>query len=387
VEPTSSASVVGEPLRIALCITELEVGGAERCLVELATRIDRAKFSPVVYALSPQPGLGVRSLLPQLEKAGIETHFLGASGVRHLPGAIRNLAKHLKRQRPVVLQSFLFHANFVSRFAARLAGVPHVFSGVRVAERGLAWHLWLDRASRGLVERYVCVSAAVADFSRTRLGLSEHQVVVIPNGIDGERLASAEAVDLTTLGLPSGRRAVTYVGRLEAQKGVADLIANSPAWLGRLPDHDLLVVGTGPLEKELRTLSERLAVAPRIQFTGWRPDVPEILKASDLVVLPSKWEGMPNVVLEAMAAGRPVVSSDVEGVRELLGGAADEQVVPVGNSGDFAARIVTLLSDDQIRADVANRNLLRSKEFGLSSMVRAYERLFAESASAAMPNH
>ncbi|HVX12517.1 MAG TPA: glycosyltransferase [Pirellulales bacterium] len=384
-EQPSSASEVGEPLRIALCITELEVGGAERCLVELASRIDRSRFLPVVYALSPPPGPGVRSLLPQLEQAGVETHFLGASGVRHLPGAIRNLAKLLKRQRPIVLQSFLFHANFVSRFAARLAGVPHVFSGVRVAERGIAWHLWLDRISRGLVERYVCVSGAVADFSRARLGLSEHQVVVIPNGIDAGRFASAEALDLTTLGLPAGRRAVTYIGRLEMQKGVTDLIEHSRLWLDRLPEHDLLIVGTGPLENELRAISERLAIAARVYFAGWRADVPEILKASDLVVLPSRWEGMPNVVLEAMAAGRPVVSTDVEGVRDLLGDASARQIVPVGNSAELAARIVSLVSDGRVLGEISSLNLSRSKEFGLEAMVRSYERLFAESAAAAAP--
>ena len=369
---------LGEPLRVALSITELEIGGAERCLVELATRIDRRRFAPVVYALSPRPTPEDRSLLPQLEVAGIETHFLGAFGTRHFPAAVTRLTKLLNQQRPAVLQSFLFHANFVSRWAAWRADVPHVLSGVRVAERGVAWHLWLDRATRGLVERYVCVSRAVADFSRSRLCLPEERVVVIPNGIDCERFASAGPIDLISLGLPAGRRAVTYVGRLETQKGVAELIEHSPWWLKRLPEHDLLIVGGGSLDRELRSLTERLGVASRVHFVGWRPDVPEILKASDLVVLPSRWEGMPNVILEVMAAGRAVVSTDVEGVRELLGDGATEQIVTRADYRQLAERIAALATDDSERQRLAAHNLIRSKEFGWETMVGAYERLFLD---------
>jgi glycosyltransferase involved in cell wall biosynthesis len=366
-----------------LCITELDIGGAERCLVELATRLDRRQFTPVVYALSPPPTPGQRSFLPQLEAAGIETHFLGATGSRHLPAAVSRLTKLLRRQQPEVLQSFLFHANFVGRWAAWRAGVPRVLSGVRVAEQGVGWHVWLDRTTSRLVDRYVCVSQAVADFSRSRLGLPEDRFVVIPNGIDVERFAAATPTDLARLGLPAGRRAVTYVGRLEPQKGVAELVEHAPSWLERLPGHDLLMVGAGPMETPLRALAGRLGVSSRIHFTGWRPDVAEILRASDLFVLPSRWEGMPNVILEAMAAGRAVVSTDVEGVRELLGDAAAEQVVPRGDYGSLATRISTLAADAGALSRLGATNQRRAPEFAWDKMVRAYEKLFLDLTDAA----
>jgi glycosyltransferase involved in cell wall biosynthesis len=374
---------VERPLRLALCITELDIGGAERCLVELATRLDRGRFVPVVYALSPRPEPDQRSLLPRLEAAGIETYFLGATGAWHLPAAISQLTRLLRRQRPGLLQSFLFHAGFVGRCAAWRAGVPVVLSGVRVAEQGVWWHVRLDRLTSRLVDRYVCVSQAVASFSRSRLGLPEDRFVVVPNGIDVERFAGASAVDLVGLGLPAGRRAVTYVGRLETQKGVAELVESAPPWLEKLPAHDLVVVGAGPMERQLRALSDGLGVSSRVHFAGWRADVAEILKASDLLVLPSRWEGMPNVILEAMAAGRAVVSTDVEGVRELLGEDATAQVVPRGDYGAFAARIAALAADNGALERLGAANQRRAEQFSWDRMVRAYEKLFWDLTDAA----
>jgi len=368
------------PLRIALAITELDVGGAERCLVELATRIDRRRFAPVVYALSPRPAPERRSLLPLLEAAGVETHFLGAQRAWQVAAVVRKLAGLLRRQRPDVLQTFLFHANFVGRWAAWLADVPHVYCGVRVAERGARWHLWLDRATGRLVDRYVCVSRAVADFSRAQLHLPEDRVVVIPNGVDFERWATAAAADLAAIGFARERRAVTYVGRLEPQKGVAELIEHSPLWLERLPRHDLLIVGTGPMDARLKSLADRIGVASRIHFAGWRSDVPEILKASDLLVLPSRWEGMPNVVLEAMAAGRVVAGTDAEGMRELLGEAAGDQLVERGDYRALAERIAILAADGTALRRLGDANSLIAKDFRLEGMVAAYERLFWETA-------
>ena len=113
------------------------------------------------------------------------------------------------------------------------------------------------------------------------------------------------------------------------------LIETAPAWLERLPNCDLLVVGEGPLRRPLEATCQAKGIAGRVHFAGWRTDVPEILAATDLLVLPSAWEGMPNVVLEAMASRRPVVASDVEGVRELLGAAAPQQTVRYGDAQDL----------------------------------------------------
>ncbi len=319
-------------LDIALCITDLQVGGAERCLVELATRLDRHRFRPVVYCLGPRPEAEDNSCVPALEAAQIEVHCLGARGSWEVFRVLRRLTRRLlAAQQPQLLQTFLFHANILGRIAARQSVVRTVVSGIRVAHRNKRWHLWLDWLTDCLVDRHVCVSRSVARFAESRAGLPAEKMVVIPNGVDLQRYPAERPADLRSFGISAGRRVVTCVGRLERQKGVAWLIDSAGVWLGRLPDCDLLLVGEGPQRGLVERMCRRRGLSERIHFAGWRADVPEILAASDLLVLPSAWEGMPNAVLEAMASHLPVVATDVEGVRELLGPAAEDQTVQPGS--------------------------------------------------------
>jgi glycosyltransferase involved in cell wall biosynthesis len=295
-----------------------------------------------------------------------------------LPIALWHLTALLREQKPDVVQTFLFHANIVGRFAARLAGVGVVVSGIRVAERGSRWHLRVDRWTQGLVARHVCVSQAVAQFSASEGGLPPEKLVVIPNAIDATRFPDPQPADLRLLGVPDGREVVTYVGRLERQKGLHGLIESASEWLGALGSHDLLLVGDGPDAMPLKQRCRELGIADRVHFAGWRADVPAVLAASRLLVLPSRWEGMPNAVLEAMASGLPVVAMDVEGVRELLGGAADEQVAQPLNWQAFTSRILSLVQDHQRAARLGAANCRRATEvFSLNRSVTAYEDLWA----------
>ena len=129
--------------------------------------------------------------------------------------------------------------------------------------------------------------------------------------------------------MPAGRDVVTCIGRLDRQKGLDWLLETAAIWLPQLPRCDLLLVGQGPERRKLEAQCRGLGIGDRVHFAGWRPDVAEILAASRLLVLPSAWEGMPNVVLEAMAAGLPVVATDVEGVRELLGAGCRRTSCPI----------------------------------------------------------
>jgi len=364
-------------MRVALCITDLDVGGAERTLVELATRLNPTPWEPVVYCLQPRPPSDEASCVPPLEAAGIPVHCLGARRGWHVPGALRRLQRLLAEQKPDVVQTFLFHANVIGRIAARRAGVRHVVSGLRVAERHKRWHLWGDRLTAGLVDRHVCVSRAVARFSAEHARLPADRLVVIPNGIDPDRYPAARRADLSSCGLPAGRRAVTYVGRLDRQKGVRWLVESAPRWLERLPDSDLLLVGKGPEQRALEAACRRRGIADRVHLAGWRSDVPEILAASELLVLPSMWEGMPNVVLQAMAGRLPVLATDVEGVRELLGPAADAQVVRYGDTQAFAEKLVALLSNPSLASELGHQNRQRvADRFSLARMVAAYQEVW-----------
>ena len=250
-------------------------------------------------------------------------------------------------------------------------------SAIRVAEPR-RWHLWADRLTAGSVDRYVCVSEAVARFSAAQGGLPAKKLVVIPNGIDADQFSARSAAEPAALGSPVGRRLVTYVGRLDRQKGVRWLVEAAAGWLGRLPDCDLLLVGEGPERRRLERLCGKQGISDRVRFAGWRSDVAEILAGSQLLVLPSRWEGMPNVVLQAMASRLPVLASDVEGVRELLGPDSEPQTVRYGDSDALVEKIVRLMSDREFAGELGARNRQRARqEFTIERVVTAYEGLWA----------
>jgi glycosyltransferase involved in cell wall biosynthesis len=149
--------------------------------------------------------------------------------------------------------------------------------------------------------------------------------------------------------------------------------------LQQLPNHDLLIVGEGAQQSALVQLAGKLGIAHRVHFALWRADIPEILASSELLVLPSRWEGMPNVVLEAMAAGKPVVATAVEGVAEVLGERAADQIVAIGDMNAFADRVRQVAQSPQLAEDLGKSNRERVlREFSLQQMVARYERIFAE---------
>jgi starch synthase (maltosyl-transferring) len=279
-------------------------------------------------------------------------------------------------QQPTIVQTFLFHANIVGTLAARFRPRPVLVHGMRVADPA-RWRLAAERWLNRRVDRVACVSQSVADFYAARGRIPTDKLVVVSNGIDVGAVDDAFVADLREIGVPAGHGAITFVGRLHAQKGLDWLLSMMPRLLTQQTDIDLVLVGQGPERKRLESLAGSLGVADRVHFAGWRSDVSSILRASRLLVLPSRWEGMPNVVLEAMAAGTPVVSTRAEGVVELLGDAASQQTAAVGDDEDFVRKLVFLLDNPTAAGEIGQRNRQRVAEcFSLDRMVESYQQLY-----------
>lgn len=372
---SGSSTIAATP--IALLITGLEVGGAEQAFTNLAVGLAERGFVPKVYALRPRPPVGEDRLVRKVESAGIPCEFFGARSALGAPLTLRRLTAAWRRDRPQLVQSFLHHANLLGRFAARRAGVARMVCGVRVAERRGRTRLWLDRVTSDRVDHYVCVSQDVAEFSRREGGLPADRLSVIPNGVDVDRFAQAEPIDLRELGVPTGRRAIVCVGRLDEQKRSSWLVEQSPLLFETLPRHDLVFVGDGPQRQIIHETCTRLGVVDRVHLVGRRDDVPRVLRACDLLILPSAWEGMPNVVLEAMAAGLPVVATQVEGVRELLGPRVDEQTITIGDEKALFSKVLSLVGDSPRAGDIGAANQRRARDFfSLPAMFDAYASLY-----------
>jgi len=374
------------PHRIALCITELDVGGgAERFLVELATRLDKKQFQPAVYCLGPRPIGPGEKLTDKLAGANVPACFFGARGIRDAWRVLRQLRSELSRQRPALVQTFLWHANVLGPLSAREMFVDEadkirvpIVTGLRVAEPARRWRRPLERWAGRWAARHVAVSEGVARFAREQIGLAAEKIAVIPGGVDVERFP-APPVDPRSIGLRHGRRFLLFVGRLDSQdqKGASKLIEHAPALLKELEEHDLVMVGDGPMSEPLRRRTAELGLQDRVHWLGWRSDLPGILAAADLLVAPSRWEGMSNVVLEAMASGKPIVAQAAEGILELL---ADEpqQIVPPSDWLGFVDRIVAIAADIglQTRLGEINRRRVESN-FRLDQAIMSYERLYS----------
>ncbi len=365
-------------VRIALATTELGVGGAERCLAQLATGLDPQRFAPEVYALSPPPDPSRRGLVELLERSSIPVHFLNARNPWHFRHAISALGKMFQVQSPQIVQCFLFHANIIGTLAARRARVPIIVHGVRVADPR-RWRHWLDRIAVRYATRIVCVSRSVAEFTRQRSRPDREKIVVIPNGVDLRRLDQSDKILLGSLGIPPGRQVIACVARLDRQKGLDWLLQSAPQFLNALPNCDLVIVGDGGDADSLRSLVREMGIVDRVHLVGWQPNVPGILKSSAAFVLPSRWEGMPNALLEAMGCGLPVIATRVEGVDEVVGCHVAQQLVAYGDTEALVNRLIEAISNPSLARQLGDDNRRHVVEnFTIDRMIQAYDRLYLQ---------
>lgn len=354
--------------RIAFCITELDPGGAEGQFVRLVTSIDRRLFEPEVVCLS-----GRGELMEPLEDAGLPVTCLEARHRLDL-SVVARLSRHFRRSQPDLVQTFLFHANIAGRLAARQAGVRRVVSGIRVAERR-RWHLWCDRLTDRFVDRHVCVSQAVATYVANVGKLPAEKLVVIPNALDAARFAAVPRADLNEFGIDSSSPVILFVGRLDVQKRPGLLLDAFRILSTEIPEARLMIVGTGPLAGSLKKRASDLG--GRVVFAGYRRDVPALMKASTCLALPSLWEGMPNVVLEAMALGTPVIAANVEGISELLRDRTLGTVVHVASPVAWSTALQAVLADPaKSSSEARTAQKIVSKEFTLDRMSSAYSELY-----------
>jgi glycosyltransferase involved in cell wall biosynthesis len=359
------------PIPIGFAITELDPGGAERAFTQLVTRLDRQEWSPHVYCLSGHGELGTT-----IESAGIPVTYLEASG-RWDFGLIGRFAKALKRVQPKLLQTFLHHANIAGRFAAKRAGVSKVICGIRVAEERSRWRLRIDRWTQRYVTSNVCVSPSVAEFSEYVGGIPSEKLEVIPNGVEFDLFANATAIDWTTVGLPGNARVILVVGRLEIQKHPELALFACEPLFAENPDLHVVYAGVGSDRDMVEHFVAHKKLTTRVHLLGRRDDVPRLMKGSALLLHVSSWEGAPNVILEAVASGLPVICSDNPGNRDALRGGKWGTMIDSLDPKTFTDAIRSHLESPQHLHELAlTAQQQISQDLTWGKMVTAYTELY-----------
>ena len=372
-----------EPLRVYKFVTRFDVGGTEMQVLGLAEQFDPLLF-PLTFGCMRRKGPIEREYGDRgwsISEYPIERFASLGAGRQML-----RLARELHVLKPQVMHSYNFYANVFSIPAARIAGVPCIVASIRdmgvyLTPMQMRVQRWVCR----LADRVVVNAEAVRNWLIDN-GYEAGNIKVIKNGARTAASYPGESRSRirSELGIPVGAKVVMMVSRLNPQKGVEYLLASAPEILQRIPDAWFVVVGDivfGSRAQEeaysqlLASRVRELGVANRVVFTGLRRDVPELLAAADLAVLPSLSEGLPNAVIEAMATGLPVVATKVGGIPELIQQGRSGLLVPPGDTNALAESITTVLSKPFL-----------SKRLGEAARIRiqtgfSFEKMFQETVS------
>jgi len=358
-------------------------------IVSLVVAAVQEGYEVDVLATNPQ-------FCSEVEAAGgraIKHNFVRRqiSPVRDAVGLLQ-LAWWLRKQSYDVVQTHTSKGGIVGRAAARIAGRSRVMHTVH----GYAFHGASSLVARKAVVRLERLGARWCDLlvtvseSHREQTLREriappHKVIAIANGVPAPRLFSVDEVAelRSTLGVGEPGKLVVYCGRLAPQKGLPHLVEAVQILAKREPTLRVVLAGDGPSGRELQSLTQELQLGCMISFLGFRSDVDRLMRASDIVVLPSLWEGMSIALLEAMANACTVITTSIPSNMEVVGASDCAAIVEPGDPLGLAQQIAALLGDEERRQELAHK-AMRSYEqkYSVDVMCRRYLEIYDSLSSA-----
>ena len=371
-------------------------GGVGQVVRWIAEGLDKGRFRLTVACLS-EGGLQLAGELSQIPGVRAFGLWMNRYKIDPLSDArvCAHLARQIRRERFDLVHAHASKPGFLARLAAAGTGVPVLYSPHCFAFHAGAGRIeaaliaGLERFAAGfLTARIVTVSDGERALAR-RYGVGrDGQFVTIHSGMDlrssdrpidpAGRGASSVAAMRTSLGVPVHAPLVGAVGRLNPQKAPLDFVRAAARIRDQRPDTHFIWVGTGPLAAQARAMAEESGLAHVFHFTGQRNDVHDILCGLDVFVLASRWEGFPLTVLEAMAAGVPVVATDVDGTREAVRHDDNGLLVPPGDPGALARAVLDVLDNPERARRLGQRGRERveqefTRERMLAYLAQAYE--------------
>lgn len=362
------------PPRVFHLITRLLRGGAEAKTIETVLGLDGYDFT-VGHGRSFDP-----EQVTRLESNGVDTVEFGLlrhyNPVTAVP-AVASIARYLSRTRPDIVHTHSTEAGIIGRFAAAIANVPaviHTVHGVPfTSDRNTVLNrfvLGCERRAAALSNRIVANGDAITrEYLSLDIGRPD-QYTTVYSGIDVEQFRTADPAE----DLPGERPRVVMVGRLVEGKGF-DILVDAVERLEQTP-FSVCLVGDGPLAESLARTVERRGLDESVFLLGYRDDVPNVLQASDILVLPSYREGTPRVVTEAMAAGLPVVATDIAGIPEQVTDGESGYLIPTGDPAALADRLERLLTEPQTRQSFGRAAAERAELFSVDSMLADIDRVY-----------
>ncbi len=366
-------------MKILHFIGSLEIGGTEKMLLTYLSTTKEKELTHVVCTLFDKG-----ALREELAKKNIHVKTLDIKGKLGLLDAIGKFVKVLENEKPSIVHSYLLQENLVARYAIEKYNKKYqqkivLINGKRDTDRGKAfWKVWLDKQSLHKANLHVSNSKAGVEELKG-YGVPADNILYIPNGkeLHIQKITKQKAKE--GLSLPQDTFVISCVARLYSFKGHQYLLQAMKKAQEHLKglDWKLLLVGDGEMKTALEQYVASHGLQKYVVFLGERNDVPLILRATDLFVLPTLREGMPGALMEAMAAGLPCIATEIDGCKELIENEKNGLLVPAKNTDALSTAIISLILDPILCARLgkeAKRTI--EEEFSLSKMITQIDELY-----------
>lgn len=376
--------------KIVHVITKLELGGAQLNTLYTVTHLDKGKFLP--YLISGEEGI----LDTDAEKSGLP-FFKVTQMVREVRphkdiSALSRLTSILRRIRgdeprlPVIAHTHSSKAGILGRWAAcfaRCEGIVHTYHGFGFNDEQSApvraAFVWAERITRPITDRFICVSRNNIEKGVEEKVLRPERTSLIRSGISIGEFSSKGKVRKSlreTIGAPDDVPLVGMIACMKPQKAPLDFVEIAARVARDAPNARFIVAGDGELRPDMEARIAEKGLGDKLKLLGWRRDVPELMAAMDVLVLPSLWEGLPRVIPQAWAASLPVVVTAVDGSAEAVTDGENGFLFQPHDVEGGAAKVVELVKNTALRKKFAAAGLISVAEFDIDLMVRQQEQLY-----------
>ncbi len=364
--------------RVLHVIDSLDLGGAQSVMINLLRHGDTARFE---FSAAAMHGRGV--FWEELKTLGVPVFSL--SFHPRFPSYVPALAWLCLTRKYDVVHTHLLAANVVAKPIAALCGVPVRINHDHCNDKLTDPRKWAPKADE-ITNRFsthvIAVSGSTRQYLLDHEGLPAARVTTIHNGVDlgifqprPEQRAAARA----RWGLPENAFVVAGIGRLTHQKNFALFIKVAVAVRARHPHAIFVIAGTGEEESDLRRQARRLGIEDGVRFLGYVGDMAALYPALDMLLLTSRYEGLPITILEAMAVGIPIVSAKLDGVQEILSDGEDAALVTPGDCAGFCDRVSELIAQPETARRLANAALAKVRAgYSAEAMTRAVEAIYLQ---------
>ena len=345
-------------IKVVHLITSLEVGGAQHGMLLGLPRFDSGRYEHIVCSVMDRV-----QMAEQFRRTGIELHTLGLRNKTDIGVAIR-LRKFLKQHQPDILHTYLLHANILGRIVGRLVGVPKIIGSERTIGQARLWGRLATRLTNPLTDAVEVNSEIGGRAIEQSLGVPHHKVEVVRSGLDISAFNSSlkRSDARRELDLSDETHLVTFIGRLRAVKGVEYGIKAFAAALSQHPSMHMALAGEGEQLRFLQQLTKSLNITEKVSFLGVRNDLPDLLAATDTVLLPSLHEGFPRTAIEAMASGTPIIATNVGGTPEAIVDDETGILVSSENVEALSSALLTLAGDPELQKRLGDAGKIRANQ-------------------------